>query len=81
MQGFKVAYVVFKTSSSVDRALELDSSETRLLSTEENPIRTGLKSKYIKGWSTQKIPWSQSFLFATKRRDKREKEAARENLR
>ena len=30
--------------------------------------------------TTTTIPWSQRFSFAAKRRDKREKEAARENL-
>ena len=41
--GFKVAYVVFKSDSSLQNALQLDSSEIRILSTEEKPVVTGVK--------------------------------------
>ena len=42
-----MAYVVFKSDSSLQNALQLDSSEIRILSTEEKPVVTGVKSKYF----------------------------------
>ena len=40
-----MAYVVFKTELSLKNALQLDSSEVRVLSTDEKPIETGMASK------------------------------------
>lgn len=37
---------MFKKSSSVDAALNFDSSAVRLLSTAKDPVVTGMKSKY-----------------------------------
>ncbi|KAK3725002.1 hypothetical protein QZH41_017482, partial [Actinostola sp. cb2023] len=44
IKGFKVSYVVFKTSSSLDTAMVLDSTEVRILSDDDNPIPTGIES-------------------------------------
>ena len=46
LQGFKVGYIVFKKSSSLSAALNLDKSTVRVLSTKKNPVATGMKSKY-----------------------------------
>ena len=44
-KGFKVAYIVFKNESSLQKALQLDSTEMRYFSTEDKPIETGINSK------------------------------------
>ena len=44
LKGFKVAYIVFKKASSLQKALQLDSSELRYFSTEEKPVDTGINS-------------------------------------
>jgi len=43
IKGFKVGYIVFKKSSSLTAALNLDSSAVRVLSSEKKPIPTGMK--------------------------------------
>ena len=50
LQGFKVAYIVFKKASSLQKALQLDSSELRYFSTEERPVDTGI-SKWCKEYA------------------------------
>jgi len=40
---FQVAYVVFKHASSVGRALALSPSDWQFISTEDNPIKTGME--------------------------------------
>ncbi|KAL9956983.1 hypothetical protein ACROYT_G038555 [Oculina patagonica] len=52
IKGFKVGYIVFKKSSSLTAALNLDSSTVRVLSTEKNPIQTGMK-KWIQEYHMQ----------------------------
>ena len=42
-----MAYIVFKRESSLQNALDLDSSEMRVLSTEKKPIETGLNSRCL----------------------------------
>ncbi|KAK7491849.1 hypothetical protein BaRGS_00016868 [Batillaria attramentaria] len=42
-KGFKVAYIVFKRSDSVQKALTLPYSKPLLLSTAENPVVTGIE--------------------------------------
>ncbi|XP_025104636.1 ribosomal RNA-processing protein 7 homolog A-like [Pomacea canaliculata] len=49
-QGFKVAYIVFKQSNSVDKALNLPYSKPLILSTSDAPIVTGIakwKREYV----------------------------------
>ncbi len=46
VQGFKVAYVVFKKMDSLKKAKCLPFSKTMIISTKDNPLDTGMKSKY-----------------------------------
>ncbi|XP_068674267.1 ribosomal RNA-processing protein 7 homolog A-like [Montipora foliosa] len=50
--GFKVGYIVFKKSSSLDAALNLDSSTIRVLSTAKKPVVTGMK-KWVQEYQMQ----------------------------
>lgn len=52
VKGFKVGYIVFKKSSSLSAALNLDKSTVRVLSTEKSPIPTGMK-KWIEEYHMQ----------------------------
>ena len=47
-QGHKVAYIVFKNPKSVEKAMGLSALDPKVLSTEEKPIVTGMKSKFKK---------------------------------
>ena len=47
LKGFKVAYIVFKKESSLQKALQLDSSELRYFSTEDKPVETGINSMFL----------------------------------
>ncbi|XP_028395115.1 ribosomal RNA-processing protein 7 homolog A-like [Dendronephthya gigantea] len=51
IMGFKVAYIVFKRESSLQNALQLDSSEIRYFSTDEKPIDTGI-NKWCKEYAS-----------------------------
>lgn len=46
-QGFKVAYVVFKRSSSLDTAMEVDSTKIMVLSDDHHTVQTGMESKQL----------------------------------
>ena len=46
-QGFKVAYVVFKSAASVQKAKKMSYKETRILSTEKHTLLTGMESEYL----------------------------------
>ncbi|CAH3190856.1 unnamed protein product [Porites evermanni] len=52
VKGFKVGYIVFKKSSSINTALALDSSTIRVLSTTNQPVITGMK-KWIQEYYQQ----------------------------
>ena len=54
-QGFKVAYIVFKNASSIQKALKMSFEKERILSTTEKPILTGLKSKCDHGNMTSLV--------------------------
>jgi len=49
---FKVAYVCFENSDSVDIALQISSDTVRYMSTEEKPVLTGMK-KWIKQYAAR----------------------------
>ncbi|XP_014227466.1 ribosomal RNA-processing protein 7 homolog A [Trichogramma pretiosum] len=57
IRGFKTAYVVFKNSQSLDKAVQLDKSSVLTMSTDKCPMLVGLK-KYIKNYNSQ-IPHQQ----------------------
>ncbi|XP_058941517.2 ribosomal RNA-processing protein 7 homolog A-like [Pocillopora verrucosa] len=52
VKGFKVGYIVFKKSSSLSAALNLDKSTVRVLSTEKSPVVTGV-NKWIEEYHLQ----------------------------
>ncbi|CAB0036993.1 unnamed protein product [Trichogramma brassicae] len=45
VRGFKTAYVVFKNSQSLDKAVQLDKSSVLTMSTDKSPMLVGLKTK------------------------------------
>jgi len=51
---FKYAYITFKDTTSVDIALEMSSSNTRYISTEENPVVTGI-NKWVTNYKLRFI--------------------------
>lgn len=52
VKGFKVGFVVFKKLSSLDAALNLDSSTVKVLSTPKHPVVTGMK-KWVQEYQMQ----------------------------
>ena len=49
LQDYKVAYIVFKNAASVQKAKQIAFSETRVLSTKDVPLLTGMKSRAFSG--------------------------------
>lgn len=48
LQGFKVAYIIFKKAASLGKVTSHPYDKVLRLSPEENPIVTGIKSMFLK---------------------------------
>ncbi len=67
--GFKVAYIVFSTQFSMSKSLKEPLSEPQILSTQDKPIHTGLRSKIDFSICILLVEITPDYLFKKKRMD------------